>query len=453
MSFKTVLQKLLLLNSQDKSPVRQRVGLMNQLAFVLGCIGIPYIFIFSSIRPFLGVSAIIFVSLFFVSIFLSHLGYHRLSRFLPILNASAVLFFYTFFLGKEAGVHYVYFAIVAIPFVAFLTIEWMLTMFSILTVMGTYGYLELTHFPISFQIILPASLTTLIRYTSSFVTFIVILMYVYFYHRLREKNECELQTQAKALESQAHNLQQSYTELQDTHERLKESINTIDGMSHKAMLGGILQGIAHELKNPLVNIYSVSDRVLMDKNLDEGMATHMRDIFRFVERATSLMSLMLKDTTTITNTHAAIDVPEMMDQVKRLVRDQAFRDKIQLEFLVAENIPPIKGTEAYVFQALLNLAVNALNHTKAGGKLTIEARDNPDTNHVQISITDTGEGIPEDILPHIFESGVSSKKGVLSAGLGLVFVKRVLDAHHATIHVSSTVGEGSCFTVAFPTLS
>ena len=273
-----------------------------------------------------------------------------------------------------------------------------------------------------------------------------------FYEKLQEKS-IEIESRKREAETLAADLQHSYTELKDTHEQLKESIHTIEGMSHKAMLGGILQGIAHELNTPLTNIYSVSDRVLMKKDIDDQTATYMHDIFRCVERATSLMRLMLKDTTSVTNENKDIDVPEMITQIKHLVRDQAFRDKIQLEVLVADNLPAIKGTEVYVFQALLNLVVNALNHTKAGGKLTIEARDNPDTNHVQISITDTGEGIPEDILPHIFESGVSSKKGVLSAGLGLVFVKRVLDAHHATIHVSSTVGEGSCFTVAFPTLT
>ncbi len=452
---------------QNKNVSAKSILFTNRIAWLFILFSTPYAFIFYFLSPALGFCVIPFLLLYGVSLVFNRYGYYNLAKFNLLLWGSIGIMIYASAFGKESGIQMLYYAFSGVPLLIFSAHEITKKAIGIFIPLACFLIVSCSGYSLFPKLMLSPEIQGYL-YTSVFLTvFSLIASYLFAFIWISNKSEKELeeansQLEQKSIEIEnkrqqaeelAQNLQHSYTELQDTHERLKESINTIEGMSHKAMLGGILQGIAHELNTPLTNIYSVSDRVLMKKDIDDQTATYMHDIFRCVERATSLMRLMLKDTTSVTNENKDIDVPEMITQIKHLVRDQAFRDKIQLEVLVADNLPAIKGTEVYVFQALLNLVVNALNHTKAGGKLTIEARDNPDTNHVQISITDTGEGIPEDILPHIFESGVSSKKGVLSAGLGLVFVKRVLDAHHATIHVSSTVGEGSCFTVAFPTLT
>ena len=246
-------------------------------------------------------------------------------------------------------------------------------------------------------------------------------------------------------------LAQSNQALQEAYSSLEKTNALVDSLSHQALLSGVMRGISHELKNPLTSIFSVCDMLLMNKEVDEKMASQLRLIMQDAQRASQLLSSMLKDTSTNTNANQDIDIATMMDQVKRLLGDHAFHHKISFEVILSDALPTIKGTAIYISQTFLNLAVNAINNTKAGGKLTIEARHNTATSCVDISVTDTGDGISEDMLPHIFDpTGAISKKGSLGVGLGLVFVKRVVDSHNATIHVSSIPGEGSCFTVSFP---
>ena len=450
------------IDSQNFSSDKKRsIILTNKIALILACSALPYFFLFSFTGyASLSILVIPLEILLLTSVLLNRNDFFKLSKWILMTASLGAIFYYSCKFGKNAGIQSLYFAFIGVPLVIFDEESQRERFIALGLPLGLYILLEVYQYHFFYSVLLNQFYLSCIFFTIIATTFFLCLASMVIFIKSKKDAENSLKISldkqekiTQQLSQSQNNLQHSYTELKEMHERLKESIDMIEGMSHQAMLGGIMRGIGYEIQNPLTNIYSVCEMVLMNKDLDEKLGSQMRDIIQDATRLSTLVATMLKNTTSVTNASADIDIAKILDQIRLLMRDPAFHNKVQLEFLVADNLPPIKGTEAYVFQALLNLAVNALNHTKAGGKLTIEARDNSETAHVQISITDTGEGIPPDILPHIFESGVSSKKGVLSAGLGLAFVKRVLDAHHATIHVSSTVGEGSCFTVAFPTLS
>lgn len=106
----------------------------------------------------------------------------------------------------------------------------------------------------------------------------------------------------------------------------------------------------------------------------------------------------------------------------------------------------VAADEARIEQVLHNLIHNAMNHTPDGGRVTVRATEGPDS--VRVEIMDTGRGIPEDQLPHVWDRFYkihSSKRRLMGTGLGLAIVKSVLEAHQASYGVASREGEGACF--------
>ena len=100
----------------------------------------------------------------------------------------------------------------------------------------------------------------------------------------------------------------------------------------------------------------------------------------------------------------------------------------------------------------MNLLLNAVNYTPAGGEISLSACGSDDT--VEISVSDTGVGIAPDELPRLFTRFFRGKfavrEAVQGAGLGLAITKTIVEGHGGTIEVHSTVGEGSTFTVRLP---
>jgi signal transduction histidine kinase len=113
----------------------------------------------------------------------------------------------------------------------------------------------------------------------------------------------------------------------------------------------------------------------------------------------------------------------------------------------------VQGDPDRIKQVMLNLVDNAIKHTPAGGKVGIVA-DCIEGQHVKLSVSDTGMGIPPADLAHVFERFYRVDKARTrdqgGAGLGLAIVKSIVDAHGGRIDVTSTVGKGTTFHVWLP---
>lgn len=115
-------------------------------------------------------------------------------------------------------------------------------------------------------------------------------------------------------------------------------------------------------------------------------------------------------------------------------------------------LPELRGDRDRLVQVFINLLDNAIRHTGSGGQITITARPQP--NALTVTIADTGEGIPPEHLPHIFErfyrvdKARSRRSG--GTGLGLSIVQQIVQAHGGSIAVESAVGQGTRFTMMLP---
>jgi signal transduction histidine kinase len=131
----------------------------------------------------------------------------------------------------------------------------------------------------------------------------------------------------------------------------------------------------------------------------------------------------------------------------------AQRKMIDLKLNIPEGIPILKIDEEKIGQVIENLLGNALNYTPEGGEIFISLCRNWEKNTVEVSVSDTGCGIPREHLKEIFEKfkRVDDRKGsVRGTGLGLAIAKHIINAHGGSIWAESEAGKGSTFIFSLP---
>ena len=133
---------------------------------------------------------------------------------------------------------------------------------------------------------------------------------------------------------------------------------------------------------------------------------------------------------------------------------EALPRSVELRLNLTRDLPAMEADPAQVQQVLMNLIVNARQAMESGGTLTIAVRSNVESGYAEISVRDTGGGIPADKLRRIFEPFFTTKsqddRGQGGTGLGLSLARDVMESHGGRIRVESAVGTGTTFTLKFP---
>ena len=211
---------------------------------------------------------------------------------------------------------------------------------------------------------------------------------------------------------------------------------------------------SHELKTPLASIKLLSDSILQN---DMDIATIKEFVGDIGDEADRLnrMSQKLLDLTRGEEIEPdmceIIYMAPTVERVVRMLTTQAKKSEIQI-IVQAEQDAPILIREDDLYQITFNLVENGIKYNRPGGTLTITLSRNEEYGLMRIA--DTGTGIPEDALSHIFERFFRVDKARSRAsggsGLGLSIVRSMVERNQGKIHVSSTFGLGSVFTIEFP---
>ena len=219
-----------------------------------------------------------------------------------------------------------------------------------------------------------------------------------------------------------------------------------------AALGQMASAIAHEINNPLASIAGRSEEVLSRVRkgqyefplFESSLNIIQEEVFRCKSITTAMLSLVRK----ATDEKKSINLPEALDKTMEIIGFQGRMKNVEVVKKYQEPLPMIHGNEDEFRQVLLAVITNALDAMHDKGKLTIEA-ETGDRGAV-IRLGDTGEGISPEIIDRIFDPFFTTKSDRGSAGLGLSIARKIIANHNGRISASSSLGQGTTFTITLP---
>jgi signal transduction histidine kinase/FixJ family two-component response regulator len=218
-----------------------------------------------------------------------------------------------------------------------------------------------------------------------------------------------------------------------------------------------LATLSHELRTPLNAILGWTQLLKRDQQDPEMLSEAISVIERNVRVQNQLIEDLL-DMSRIISGNLRLDVqrvklPEIINAAMEAVKPTAETKGVRLEKVIDRLVGPVSGDPGRLQQVLWNLLTNAIKFTPKGGKVRVLAEGKQ--SYVEISVTDTGEGIIRDFLPHLFErfsqADGSAKRKHRGLGLGLSIVKNLVEMHGGTVQANSRgEGQGATFIIHLP---
>ena len=241
--------------------------------------------------------------------------------------------------------------------------------------------------------------------------------------------------------------QQMEEKIQKTTADLRKTEAQLIRSEKLAALGQLAAGIAHEIRNPLTSINILIHS--LTENLPSGN-THREDLKVIEEeilRINEIVDQFLRFAKPASPLFEKTDLIPIFEEILQLLRPQIERGKITVKKEL-EPLPLITVDKEQIKQVILNLLMNAIQAMPAGGELSTNGRFSKDGYWVELTIQDSGLGIPPEDMDKLFNPFFSTKEGGI--GLGLSIAHRIIDQHHGKIEVESNPGKGTLFTISLP---
>ena len=227
--------------------------------------------------------------------------------------------------------------------------------------------------------------------------------------------------------------------------------------SKLATLGEMAAGIAHELNQPL-NVMKIGSDFLREmaskgkKISDEELDTVTEEISSQVDRASGIINHM-RDFARVADVKTGkADINKPIVDVFKILGEQLRLRQIEVELDLEDNLPPIMADSNKLEQVLINLVTNArhaMEETMSGSTKLLKIRSFTDNGDIVVTVSDTGNGIPKDIIDRIFDPFFTTKEVGKGTGLGLSISYGIVKDFGGTIRVESEVGTGTTFELRF----
>lgn len=226
--------------------------------------------------------------------------------------------------------------------------------------------------------------------------------------------------------------------------RLEEEVRRQEKL---AAMGGLAAGVAHEVRNPLSSIKALA--TFFAGQFDPGSESHeaAKVMIQEVDRLNRVITELLEFSRPTDLKEQAGDIGGLISRSVQLIQQDAANKSIDIKVDIDENICAAWLDPDRFTQCLLNLYLNAIQAMEDGGTLSITCRSDADGN-VNLTVSDTGRGIPPEQINKIFDPYYTTKsKGT---GLGLAIVHKIIEAHGGQIEVNSTIDHGTSFGLSVP---
>ncbi len=247
--------------------------------------------------------------------------------------------------------------------------------------------------------------------------------------------------------------------LANTFNQMAEQLEMVDAKQRELerLRADLIAWVGHDLQTPLASMRAIlealEDGVVDDpQTVKRYLGTAQRDVRSLSVLIDDLFEMAQLDTGGIPLDRAESSLSDLISDTLESLSELALRRGVKLEGSVDPNIDPVMMDTQRIGRVLNNLIGNALRHTPAEGRVNVHARRT--ASGVDVSVSDTGEGIRAEDLPHIFESFYRGEKSrsrsTGGAGLGLAISRGIVQAHGGEIKVQSEAGRGSQFTFTLP---
>ena len=271
-------------------------------------------------------------------------------------------------------------------------------------------------------------------------------------HRLEINSGDEMESLAKTFNAMADSIQEYQESLErkveDRTRRVQQVERQLMQSEKLAAIGFLAAGVAHEINNPISIITTRLE--LISKALDKGKVDVVKKDLevlrshatRIGKIAASLLTFSRESSSELED----VDINEAVRRVMGLVGIPIRKKGIELDISLAPHLPPVRASYSGMEQVIYNIAYNAHQATAPGGRISIKTFA-VDDGHVGLTISDTGEGIPKDVIKRVFEPFFTTKEVGEGTGLGLSISYGLINDFGGSIRVDSEPGAGAVFTI------
>lgn len=234
----------------------------------------------------------------------------------------------------------------------------------------------------------------------------------------------------------------------DREARLRSAQAEMIHREKLAAMGRLVAQLSHEINNPIYNIQNCLEALERRGNPADPNREFLVLAQEELSRMASLTRRLLDQSRPQSDASALLDLNALVTRVLTLASPELKSREVEVRAELAPGLPPVVAHPEAIQQVLANLVANASDAMPGGGRLRVATRADGDA--VEVVVEDTGAGISETDLPHIFEAFYTTKPGVTGIGLGLFVSEGIIRGHRGRIDVESTRGTGSRFTVRLP---
>ena len=224
--------------------------------------------------------------------------------------------------------------------------------------------------------------------------------------------------------------------------------------------------VSHDLRTPVAIIRGHLEAQLRagSSRSDQEGSVPPTEAFQIIAHEAETLTSLIDDLFTLSRLEDAVlpiesspvNLAELIENSVRGIRPFALQQsRVSVNALVASDLPEVLGDETRINQIVNNLVHNAVRHTPAGGLVVVSAEPVVGSHQIQVTVRDTGVGIPPENLPHIFERFYhgESTRDAGGTGLGLSIVKQLVEAQGGLVFAESTPGEGTAISFRLPIAS
>ena len=234
-----------------------------------------------------------------------------------------------------------------------------------------------------------------------------------------------------------------FNEMAETIEKNIEELKGVDNLRKE-----LISNVSHDLRTPVASIQGYAETLLLKKDTvtKEEQQRYLETIVKSSERLKKLVSELFElsklESNQIKPEMESFRIAELIYDIASKYRIISQKKGISINTVLSKDLPLVKADISLLERAMQNLIDNAIKFCDEGDTINIEV-NTEDIEKVRIRISDSGHGIKQEDIPHIFERYYKGGERADSTGLGLAIVKKIVELHQSKINVSSQFGKGT----------